>query len=131
LGCGFNGELPAVRDVITERIDFMDTTDVDERKLYNFERLILTDAEEKREKILSQAREEQARQLEQTRNDLSHKYERRLSREQLRIDKSINEQSSALQTSQKKELLSVRERLIASVFENVAARLSEYSATDA
>ena len=104
--------------------------DINEKKLSSFERLIMTEAEEKRDAVLKELADEKKLLLDAERTELEHAYQKTLNHELARIDKTVNESVTAHQTAQRKEFLSAREEYINKIFNALKQRVAEYIKTD-
>lgn len=103
---------------------------VSEMKLINFENMVISEAEQKRNAILEEIEEEKKVRFAQAQEELKQKAQQTLRRENAKISKVKNEHIFHQQLLCKQEILGERKKLIDEVFEGVIRRLNEFAASE-
>lgn len=100
------------------------------QKVANFERLVLTDAEAQRDRILEQLKAKRLERLAAAEQEISARYEKKRIREIERLKSKTNEGMAERVAEQKKALLSGREQMAEDIFAAVQAKLLDYITTE-
>jgi V/A-type H+-transporting ATPase subunit E len=103
--------------------------DLEQQKLEQFRRLVLSDAEQKRDEILEELDRKAKEKLEERRRELSALYSKKSRQEKERMQRQTNERIAQFQTQQKRELLKAREAVVEQVFDQVKEKLAAYVQT--
>jgi len=101
------------------------------KKLHAFERILQSEAEEKKAALSAETAKEYERALSEIKREAEAAAEKSYRAECLKAERETNREALAASAASKKALIELRERLSDRLYKNVAARLRDFAASPA
>jgi len=100
-----------------------------EKKLVNFSHMILSEAEQKKEQIISDLNKQQEAAVNQKETEILAEAYEDIQKAIARFARENNERVMKFEMTRRKEVILVREKIIEQIFEEVQNRLAEFVST--